>query len=262
MTCSFQARAGDVYKARSSHYLEGIIEDPQPEYILYEDVNGYYDSFAASGQEYESPFATMYTPSYQPAEIKVQLIELGVTFDSRGTDPKPVCNDVRDNILYEYYSNPGAVFKPTCDDFTTPTAWADYSGFSYITLCPTQTTGAGQYAVIQQYLASNLTDVYNALGNTPIITSGYRNPAKEAAVGTYYNDSRHMAGDAVDLQTGGSQDVYSRQRTAALDNDACVEPVDPKNGPQKDYNHTHMDWRTSGGGSFPGPATCPARWGN
>ena len=262
VSCSFDAIADDIYTARSKHYLVALVSDPQPDgSLLFEDVD-YYSSFASSGQEYESPFGTMYTPPYQYYETATETIILGDTFDSRGTDPKPVCNDVRDNILYEYYTNPGAAFKPTCEDFTTPTAWADYGGFSYIVLCPTQTTGAGQYAVIQKYLADNLADVYNELGNTPIITSGYRNPAKEAAVGTYYNNSRHMAGDAVDLQTGGSQAVYNSQRTAALDNDACVEPVDPKNGPQKDYNHTHMDWRTSGSGNFSGPAEYPARWGN
>jgi hypothetical protein len=151
----------------------------------------------------------------------------------------------------------------TCGDFSWINTYTNPGGFTFLQLAPTQTTGYGQFAVIQRYMANNLRNVFNSVGGSPTISSGYRNPAKEASVGTYYPNSRHMAGDAVDLNAG-NQTIYNQQRGYGIQYQGCVEPVNLTHGPQKDYNHTHIDWRTqataNGAVHFQGPNSCPPLW--
>lgn len=235
-------------------YLVDYVEGRQ---YNYDDIYGF-NSFASL--DLSSSLGQVYMPPFYEVIVKSTRLSLGKTIASRTASPPPVCGDVRDQILQEYYVKPRASFFPLCSDFTSSVNWQYPGGFSFLTLAPTQSTGYGQWAVIQPYMANNLRSVFNDLGNLPDITSGYRNPAKEASVGRYFPNSRHMAGDAVDLRTEGSQETYSRQQAAGHQEHGCVEPVNPKDGPQMDYNHTHIDWRTFGSGKFPGPPSCPGGW--
>ncbi len=154
--------------------------------------------------------------------------------------------------------------------------WNLYSSYySSSELTVDQSTGAPTYSILQQYaLATGLDSVSdNAFaGSTShfAITSGYRNPAAEVAAAQQngvkaYLNSRHLAGDAVDLSTGGDSAYWQAVYSAGLPAGACVEPVRV----QGNYNHVHLDWRTqtgvsntpSGGNSFPSSASCPPGWG-
>ncbi len=184
---------------------------------------------------------------------------LGKTIASDSTSTPTACGDVRDQIIKEY-KDESASFHPVCSDFNWIRTWPSIGQFEFLTLTPTQSTGYGQWALIQSYMATNLRAAFDYLGTSPTITSGYRNPVKEASVGRFYPNSRHMAGDAVDLRTGGNQNVYIQQQGAGHKKHGCVEPVDLTHGPQTDYNHTHIDWRTLGSGHFLGPKVCPRGW--
>jgi hypothetical protein len=267
VTCTINnPNQNDVYTANSVHSLVAYVSDYDEgeQDNDYYDIDGY-DSFASL--DMSAPFGDYYDPPYLLQHPKTQRIPLGKTTDSDSTGAKAACGDVRDQIIAEYVSKttPTTFTMIDCSDFQAAATYLN-SDFTFLELAPTQTTGYNQFAVIQGYMTDYLGDVFTDLGDSPSITSGYRNPAKEATVGTYYPNSRHMAGDAVDLDTGASSTVYAQQRTAGLDNSACVEPVDVNKGPQKDYNHTHLDWRTeatpNGASHFAGPISCPPKWGN
>jgi hypothetical protein len=269
ITCTIDnAKANDVYSATSVHTAVVYISDRQEGYndSNYYDTDGY-SAFAAL--DLSSPYADFYDPAYVLEHTKSQRLPLGKTNDAASTGPPATaCGDVRDKVIAEYTAPTSlTVFTQiNCGDFSAASTWPDPYNFTFSELTPTQTTGAGQFAVIQDYLPNYLNSVFNALGSDPFINSGYRNPAKEASLAgghRFYPDSRHMAGDAVDLDNyGNNQNIYLEFRTAGKDNDGCVEPVDPVHGPQTNYKDTHIDWRTEAdpNGHFQGQLSCPRGW--
>lgn len=265
VTCTINnANRNDVYTANTSHtavtyvtdYQEGIRDN------LNYDIDGY-NSFAPL--DMSAPFGDYYDPSFVLQHTSSKRLPLGKTTGSDSTGAPSACGDVRDQIIAEYLSKtrPTTFTMITCSDFVWINTYTDPGGFTFLQLAPTQTTGYGEFAVLQEYMAVNLRSVFDAVGNSPHINSGYRNPAKEAAQKTYYANSRHMAGDAVDL-AAGNQAIYNQQRTAGLQYHGCVEPVDATHGPQYNYADTHIDWRTqatpNGAVHFAGPGSCPPKW--
>jgi hypothetical protein len=152
------------------------------------------------------------------------------------------CGDVRDNIRGEYYGYPGSSFYPLCTDFTWIYGFTSKQ-FTFQQLTVDQSTGAEQFAILQSYFVSNLGAVFNILGNNPYITNGYRNPAAELAAALnnhkkYFPNSRHMAGDAVDLRTNSSSKTWTAQQSAGWAAGGCVEPATYQGTPKApDYGH-------------------------
>jgi hypothetical protein len=266
VTCTINnANRNDIYAANTSHtavtyvtdYEEGINDSRNY------DIDGY-NSFAPLNMS--APFGDYYDPPFVLQHTSSKRLPLGKTSASDSTGARSACGDVRDQIIAEYLSKtrPTTFTMITCSDFAWINTYTNPGGFTFLQLAPTQSTGYGQFAVLQKYMALNLRNVFNSLGGGPTINSGYRNPAKEASVGTYYPNSRHMAGDAVDLATGNSQNTYTQQRNAGIQYSGCVEPVDLVHGPQTNYNHTHIDWRSqatpNGAVHFAGPSSCPPKW--
>jgi hypothetical protein len=149
-----------------------------------------------------------------------------------------VCGDERDSIIKEYitYKIP---FTPTCDEFTQTAHTADYS-FSDLN------TGDYSWALIRQPLVNSAVVGYGLekwvanIGSVHLITSAYRNPARNARVGGA-TSSRHLYGDAVDLQNvTRSTSEYNLLRKAALS--AGADYVEPLNGPCG-TGCVHADWR-------------------
>ncbi len=255
------ANANDVYAAISVHRLSAEVTDYD------EGINDsrYYDADGFNSFEsldLDSPFGEYYDPPYLLQHTSTQTISLGKSNDSDSAGKRAACGDVRDTIIQEYITKKATFTMISCSDFAASNTYTSPGGFSFLQLAPTQTTGYGQFPVIQSYMATYLRNVFSWLGSQPAIDSGYRNPVKEASVGHYYPNSRHMAGDAVDLDTRGSQSTYILQRTGGLKQLACVEPVDLNEGPQRDYLHAHLDWRTHAPstGHFAGPGKCPPKW--
>ncbi len=258
VSCSIQAKANDNYTAVTNHWLSTYVVDyVEGGNYYYDDAYGF-STFAPLNSE--SPFGQVYAPPFIFYNVKYQNQNLGRTTDSASTAKPAVCGDARDQIIKEYFSYK-STFHPVCSDVSWINSWPDTGNFAFLTLTPTQDTGYGQFAILQSYMANNLRSVFNKLGNSPSITSGYRNPHHEfCCAGHYYPDSRHMAGDAIDLGTNGARNTYVNQAAAAHQATGCVEPVDSLHGPQTDYNHTHIDWRTLGSGNFSGPKSCPRNW--
>jgi len=251
-SCSFSASPGDTYQGRSEHGLSMQVSDPvegggSEEYY---DADGY-STFA--DDPLSSPFGEEYDPPYFEATTREVNTPLGATYDSAAANAPATCGDVRDDLITEYTTYKAA-YAPNCGDFTTPTAWdADDNGeFAFSQLTVYQTTGAGQFAVLQTYFGNYLTAVFNNLGNSPTINSAYRNPKHAYEIGHYDPTSRHMAGDAVDLATGSDQPTWTRQHDVGLSKWGCVEPQYKSH-----IDHVHIDWRTFGTGDFAGPAKCP-----
>jgi hypothetical protein len=262
VTCTINnANRNDVYTAFSAHTVVAYVTDYQ------EGVNDskYYDNdgYESFGPLDESTtYGDWYDPPYMVYHTTLQRLPLGHTTASDSTGTRSACGDVRDQLINEYIVSPGTTFTMiTCSDFVASTGYTSPGGFTFLQLAPTQTTGHGVYAVLQSYMANNLRTVFNTLGNSPGINSGYRNPALEKTMGKYYPNSRHMAGDAADL-SAGSTSTYNLQRSAGLSAGGCVEPVDTKNGPQYNYADTHIDWRTKAAsiGHIAGPSSCPPKW--
>lgn len=183
---------------------------------------------------------------------------LGQTSASAATAAPAACGDVRDTLIAEY-TRDQAVYHPVCSDFSAAATWPGTGGFTFAQLTPGQTTGAGQFAVLQSYMCTNLQAVFNSIGFSTQIdqAGGYRNPDVEKMQRVYYNDSRHMAGDAADISTSGQgQNGYYAEVAAGHAKGACAEPL--KN--QTTSVYTHLDWRKLGTGTFLGPNHCPVGW--
>ena len=154
---------------------------------------------------------------------------------SASCEVQQFCNDVRDTIRREYPTyNVG--YLPRCEEFTQN---ANSQHFTFNEL----NGGDYNWAVIRNVLLVGLEDTRTNNGNVPLtINSGYRNPARNNAVGGAQN-SRHMYGDAADIAS--NQNTWANLRAAAQTAGACSEPL-----ALSGYGHVHADWR---GG-------CPAGW--
>jgi hypothetical protein len=163
-----------------------------------------------------------------------------------GDPPSPQSGNrgalVQEYITYSVEQN-GVPFVPTCPDFADNAPTANFS-FAELTVSEDYT-----WAILRPSLLTGIEATRADNGGTPLtVTSGYRNPAHNAAIGGAA-DSQHMLGTAVDLATGGNQTAWTNLRAAAWEAGACVEPSTELTNP---YDHVHEDWRAGG---------CPAGWG-
>lgn len=199
-----------------------------------------------------------YENTFAPAEPTVRTITVGRTYASATAGPLPDCAVNTVTQIISDYSTYMVAFHPACSDFITSEQWN--SVFSWGSMVQSETAAYQDYAILQSYMNANLTTLQAKYG--PItINSGYRDPQAEKRQVKYYPNSRHMAGDAVDLATGNSSNTWGKFQTAGHANHACVEPatLQGKNGVPS-YDHSHLDWRTFGSGTYKGPAKCPPGW--
>jgi hypothetical protein len=259
-SCSFTASSGHTYQATSQHGVANVVTDPGEGggSTAYYDSDGY-STFAED--DLSSPFGEEYDPPYVEYTTRTQIMHLGQTSASDVAKAHAACGDQRDTLIAEY-TKYVVVYQPFCTDFFAAATWPNTAGFTFAQLTPGQTTGSGQFAVLQSYMCTNLRAVFNTLAFSTQVNNagGYRNPALEAAQKVYYNNSRHMAGDAADISTSGQGTTgYNTVRAAAKSvagGKACVEPL-KKQGTNA---YTHLDWRLLGTGTFIGPSSCPPGW--
>lgn len=265
-SCNWSGSPGYTYTATGRHWAELIIKVPQrycydppcgapppTEYVDEADF-GYY-----SGLDLDDPFGDVYMDTFAPTDTTVETETVGETYDSASVGPLPVCGDIQTSIINDY-SVYLAAFHPACSDFTDETIWSLTSIFPYPSMTQSETASYQAYAILQQYMSTNLSGVQTAFGYLTI-TSGYRDPQAERKQAKYYPNSRHMAGDAVDLATGNAKQTWLDLQNDGHTNKACVEPADyqgTKTNPN--YGHAHLDWRTLGSGHFLGPKNCPKDW--
>ncbi len=171
------------------------------------------------------------------------------------------CGDVRDQIIAEYVTyaviddanNGNIPFRPICGSFTQ-TSHSFYFQFTELTVdnvcsglspCP--------WAIIRSpltiassagYGLDNWRDNY---GSARHANSAYRSPAHNASVDVLTeHDSRHMLGDAMDLNndSGSSGDAASAaewNKMVAAANAAQASYVELNS--ESGYGHVHADWR-------------------
>lgn len=294
--CSWGGSPGYTYTATGEHWVEEIIivshpicisspGDPCPpppptEYADEVDF-GYYSSLGI-----DDPFGGQYTGFASGVDTTVEETVVARTYDSASVGPLATCynadgtaDPIRTALIKEY-SIQLADFKPACTDFVSPQEFNAQGLFAFSYLTPDEGVPySGNWALLWPYFNQGLAKVYRALGyplnrlapkvSAGAVNSGYRNPVAERAAAVnkspYFANSRHMAGDAADLQTGGIAANYTSQRNAAKNPAvvgnpvACVEPHD------KYYTHTHMDWRVSAPYGtyhylYTGKSTCPNFW--
>jgi hypothetical protein len=176
------------------------------------------------------------------------------------------CTDPALNKLIAEYMTFGSALHPTCASFQalqmvgTPAAMQHLSiSVALGTNVPTSDLNWSLYnwAIVLPSLTTGLNSI---LANTAIgITSAYRNPVKENS-----GSSRHVFGDAADLNTQSSDTVWQtlfNSVHSALTGGVnyCIEPKaaadpPPPAGTKVDYStnsHLHVDWR---------PGSCPNYW--
>lgn len=151
------------------------------------------------------------------------------------------CGDERGNIIAEYHDQ-GLDLTPTCTNFTQSVPGASHYSFGQ------WNSGSYSWALLEEAVTSNTYCVVDNYGSAPGFNSGYRNPVHNVGVGGAQN-SRHVHGDAVDLDTPNAPDdtAYNLLRHIAKNvgcGTACVEPRSISPG------HYHGDYRGS----------CPAGW--
>jgi N-acetylneuraminic acid mutarotase len=189
-----------------------------------------------------------------------------------GNSTSPRCHDDRDDLIYQYqaynvsdsyFPKPYPLFRPNCFEETNT---AHSANFSFAQL---NTTSGADYALIKNPLVVPASSGYGLdawvadFGASRIINSAYRTPSHNAAIGGA-QASRHMLGDAVDLQNqmcqNGNQcseagiQQWVEMVTAAggvekSDNIVNVNStgakasfIEPRSGPCA-LNCTHADWR-------------------
>lgn len=282
MTCQFNPGSGSQYTASASHwamlnyyYSNGCGGEPGcgNQWIDYGNFQYLSDTgqVAWYGQDWFAPGPE----STNNTDYSPDLI-LGGTTDSASLSTKPHCGDDRDLLINEfntrqYYNGRSlmATFRPVCSDFLYVPTFNATNPYGTAYLAPTQTTDAGEFTLIQSYTPGYLQSFYDQLGAVQQTSSGFRNPWKELQVATNlgktaYGNSRHIAGDAVDfyLSAGNPQTFYNFQSAGINSSpNACVEP----HVQTGDYNHSHIDWRLAGAGTYYylnkyGNHACPDLW--
>jgi probable HAF family extracellular repeat protein len=138
----------------------------------------------------------------------------------------------------------GQPFVPACDDFTQS---ADTQFFSFGEL-NVQNTFA--WALLRTPMLAPASSGYGldqlrtVFGGSRIISSAYRTPLHNAAVGGTPS-SRHLFGDAADLfnETGSLEEWTEMYQAAQTSHASYIEPLSLSG-----LAHVHADWR-----SIPGP---------
>jgi hypothetical protein len=146
------------------------------------------------------------------------------------------CGDERDTIIAEYVAL-SLPFVPRCDDFTQQSSSRHFQ-FNELN------SGRYKWAILRSSMTTGIDHVHGNYRGRLRVNSGYRNPRHNASVtGSAKRDSRHMHGDAVDLQS--TETTFDQIRDAGRDAGACVEPASISG-----YGHVHLDWR----------GKCPINW--
>jgi uncharacterized membrane protein len=166
----------------------------------------------------------------------------------------PLCNDVRDQLIKEY-SDYGVTLFPTCTQLTQM-AHSAYFTFSEInTPCPSQSTAEFSWALVRQPFVAPASSKYGldawrtAFGGPRIINAGYRDPAQNGLCGGVPSTSRHMYGDAADLQNQSRTEAeWSAMYQAAKVAHASWR--EDRNGPCG-IGCVHADWRKREGAYVP-----------
>lgn len=135
-------------------------------------------------------------------------------------------------------------FVPACGNFTASATNPNYT-FSEI-------KGSGSvynWAIIQAPLVEGgsiglsawISDYEGTYGaGLPALDSGYRTPTYNASLGGAAQ-SRHMFGDAADLDAGDNSTIFNQLTAAA--NNAGANYVEPNSMLKTPYSHVHADWR-------------------
>ncbi len=275
VTSVFNNSGAQMYTAYGYHTVELLVQQPSPwdgaQYVFSDPFN--FLSFSdGTTQDYGG--VSLFGPGpVQTSESSSTT--LASTYDQATVVIPATCGDVRDILVQEYRSN-HSPFIPGCADFMYDPSWQSYGSYYTVSeLIGDQSTGAPNYSVLQAYAYATglnyMSDNINPGSTAHLpINSGYRNPAAEIAIAHRYGqkaymNSRHLAGDAVDIttRTNGSydRDFWGSLSQVAHQAGACVEPADGA--------HFHGDWRTQtgssntpeGGNSFPyRSTTCPSGW--
>lgn len=144
-------------------------------------------------------------------------------------------------------------FTPACSDFTESASNAYYSfntlkgsddyqwALIQYPLVEPASTGVGLSAWVSSYETA-----YGA--GVPTFNSGYRTPVYNLTLNGSARASRHMFGDAADLNSSGSETIFLELTASAYA--AGASYVEPNNS-YVNYGHVHADWRNRDvGGSF------------
>lgn len=157
-----------------------------------------------------------------------------------GFPPPPTCGDERDQLIQEYTDYGVTNLHPTCSDFTQ-TAHSEHFTFAELNW------GTYSWAIIRQRLLDGLEAMRTEYGGPLTITSGYRNPAKDATFTNppnQYPNGQHRFGLAADISSNSLTWLPLSQ--AGKRAGACVEPL-----AMSGFAHVHVDWRSGG---------CPDNW--
>ncbi len=187
------------------------------------------------------------------------------------------CGDIRNALIFEYEVYQSDL-QPTCASFqsltmvvpgttdldvpagstTVPTSYINWSGYNWAIVSASLTSGLNSILASFQSAQPPIT-----LG----VTSAYRNPNKEYLLGgTVPITSRHVHGDAVDLNTSHSLQIWNNVHnkvSAALSGGIhyCIEPIDRSGGSSSGstLSHLHVDWRPFMS-NYAANAGCPTGW--
>lgn len=161
------------------------------------------------------------------------------------------CGDDR-TVLKNEYIQKGASYVPECGEFTHDDGdWGATHGSAYYSISNFLSVkhggGGGDlthpvWTVVRDILAAKLDTLYSSYG-AMTFSRIYSCPTRNSQV-SVEADSRHIYGDAADINAGG-QTTWTNIKNAAwaLDVPACVEPADYANPGTPDYGHVHIDFR-------------------
>ena len=175
--------------------------------------------------------------------IYCSYLEAYIARQVAGGQEEIECNLPELELLDREYDQHPVNLDPECYDFTNSRG-SSYYGFSAIN------GGDYSYALVRDPLVAAASSGHGldkwreAFGENRNISSGYRNPARNASVAGATN-SRHMYGDAADLDTQtNTQTEWDDMVTAANASDpSYVEPVTGPCG----LGCVHIDWRSHSG---------------
>ena len=133
--------------------------------------------------------------------------------DNGGGEEEDECDCVSQTVcdLIAEYEDMEIYFTPSCSDFRSGGSTANFSWSEFMGGWSNGTEYGKHrpYGIMDQSVMSNVQEL-RILYNGPIVlTSGYRCPKGNRAVGGVYN-SRHMQGSAVDIHTGCDYDYYKK----------------------------------------------------
>lgn len=180
------------------------------------------------------------------------LYEFYVQLNSSGVNSFDVINLKQDDIdqCRQEYIDMIRNYIPIRDDLINSKGSDHFSLYelswtSHYTDCHTSEVRA---TYIKCILTNGLEATRNNLENTMGVSSGYRNPMKQAEVSAGTTEGLHQYGQAVDIYTkdydkDGDIDGadWDHLRNAAKDAGACVEPYRITNT----WSYVHMDWGRS-----------------